>query len=153
MTSATRNEVLLLLIAVVVVAWQAPHLPASLEVGELIAGAALALLLQGGVRDVVSLIREKRRKASGVVAAEVPHEAHCMCLESTIGLSGVLLGVVLTALLTNGSRVGLLVWIWPVGIAMIGLTGLGIRDLVIQWKPKIRLLRVKDHGSILVRFR
>lgn len=151
MTTATRNEAIGLVIAVGLVAWLAPQLPASLELGELIAGAALTLLVQGGIRDVISLIRQRRHVSPANAAP--PHEAHCMCLESTVGLSGILIGVLLTALLANGPRIALAPWFWPVAVALIGLIGLGIRDLVIQWKPRVRLLRVKDHGSIIVRFR
>lgn len=153
MTAATRNEVILLVIAVGVVACLASRLPASLEAGELVAGAALTLLVQGGIRDVTSIIRERRRKAAGVKPAQHPEEAHCMCLESTVGLGGVLVGVLLTALLADGPRIGLAVWFWPVALAVIGVCGLAIRDLVIQWKPAVRIRRVRDHGSILVRFR
>lgn len=151
MTAATRNEALLLTLATGVVAWLSPRLPASLEIGALVAVAALTLLVQGGVRDVATLVRQRRRQKTDTAAP--PHAAHCICLESTVGLGGVLLGVVLTALPAGGPRIALPAAFWPVAFALIGLTGLAIRDLVIQWKPRLRLLRVKDHGSIMVRFR
>lgn len=153
MTTATRIEVTLLLVAVVVIAGISPRLPDSMEIGTLVAGAALALLLQGGARDVVSLLRERRRQSAGIAPAEPPSEAHCLCLESTVGLAGVLAGVLVTALLADGPRVALPPAFWPVAAALIGLAGLAIRDLVIQWKPTVRILRIRDHGSIIVRFR
>ncbi|MDF3058055.1 MAG: hypothetical protein K0R17_2270 [Rariglobus sp.] len=146
MERAEKIELSLVVLAVGGVAMWAKRLPDSLESGSLLAIAALALLGQGFVRDGWLLIR--RRKAE---SAEHHEEARCMCLESTIGLGGVLAGVVLTAA-GLPLVVPLAAWVWPVAAALVWSVGFLIKDVVIQWSPW-KLRRVKDHGSIWVRWR
>jgi hypothetical protein len=146
-TRAEKVELGLVAAAVAAVATSAKRLPVSLELGSLFAIAALALFGQGLLRDVWLLARRRR---AGATAAHT-EEARCMCMESTIGLSGVLVGVVLTA---AGVPVviPLATWTWPVGGALVWGAGFTMKDVVIQWSPW-KLRRVKDHGSILVRWR
>ncbi|MBC8039759.1 MAG: hypothetical protein H7Y06_04385, partial [Opitutaceae bacterium] len=73
------------------------------------------------------------------------------CMESTVGLGGVLIGVLFTALaIPVGVRMA--EWAWPLLAGLIWGAGFAIKDVVIQWGPW-KLRRVKDHGSILVRWR
>lgn len=145
-TRAEKVELGLIVLAVAGVAAVAAKLPDRLEVGSVFAVAALALLGQGLLRDLWLLA--KQRKAGNGVHQE---EARCMCLESTVGLGGVLIGVLLTALAVPfGIRMA--EWAWPLAGGLVWGAGFAIKDVVIQWKPW-KLRRVKDHGSILVRWR
>lgn len=124
----------------------ADRLPRTVELGSLVAIGALALLGQGLIRDLSWLLKHRRD-----AGAEPKEEANCLCLESTIGLSAVLAGVALTAVgvtrvvsLTPAGWAGSALGIWLVGYL--------IKDTAVQWSPW-RLRRVKDHGSLLVRWR
>lgn len=145
-TRGEKIEIGLIVLAVAVLATQAIRLPASLELGSLLAIAALALLGQGLLRDGWLLARQ--RKEGGAAHRE---EASCLCLESTVGLTGVLAGVVLTAMAVP-VVVPVAAWAWPLAGGVVWGAGFAIKDLVIQWSPW-KLRRVKDHGSILVRWR
>ncbi len=145
-TRAEKIELGLVVLATAVLALSAVHLPDTLELGAFLALAALALLGQGLVRDLWLLT--KQRKAGADAHRE---EARCMCLESTVGLGGVLTGVLLTAFAVPFT-VRMAEWAWPVAGGLVWGAGFAIKDMVIQWSPwKVR--RVKDHGSILVRWR
>lgn len=145
-TRAEKVEIGLVLLAVALVRAVAMRLPASLSLGSFLAIAALALFAQGLVRDLW-LLAKQRRAGAGAHR----EEARCMCLESTVGLSGVLAGVVLTAVAVP-VVVPLWGWSWAVTAALVWGAGFAIKDVVIQWSPW-KLRRVKDHGSILVRWR
>lgn len=146
MNRAEKIELGLIAAATGSVALAARLLPDELEAGELLALAALALLGQGLVRDLWLLA--KQRKAARTARAE---EIRCMCLESTVGLGGVLAGVLLTALAVS-FRVKTADWAWPLSGGLIWGAGFAIKDTVIQWSPW-KLRKIKDHGSILVRWR
>lgn len=143
---AEKIELGLVALATGELATIADRLPSSLELGSLLAVAALALLGQGLVRDLWLLT--KQRRAGGTAPVE---EARCMCLESTVGLAGVVAGVVLTAAGVP-VVVSLPAWAWPAAGGAVWLGGFAMKDLVIQWSPW-KLRRVKDHGSIWVRWR
>jgi hypothetical protein len=132
--------------AVGLVALTARAFPETMELGSLLAVAALALLGQGLLRDLW-LLAQPRRRASNEPALEVS----CLCMESTLGLSVVVVGVVLTA--TGISLpVHLPGWVWPLVAAVVWFGGYTINDVVIHWSPW-KLRRVKDHGSLIVRWR
>lgn len=145
-TRAEKIELGLIALAVGVVAMLAKRLSDALEMGSLLAIAALALLVQGLLRDLWLL--SKQRKQAGTAHQE---EARCMCMESTVGLSGVFAGVVLTAVGVS-VMVPMAGWAWPLAGAAVWIAGFAMKDVVIQWSPW-KLRRVKDHGSILVRWR
>ncbi len=145
-TRAERIELALVAAAVALTAVAAPRLPRSVELGSLGASAALALLGQGFLRDLWRLRRQR------VAPPDKPaEEARCLCVESTIGLTGVLTGVALTALGVTW-RVGLPAWAWPALGTLVWAAGYAMKDLVLQWRPW-RVRRMRDHGSIIVRWR
>jgi hypothetical protein len=43
-------------------------------------------------------------------------------------------------------------WAWPLAGGLVWGAGFAIKDVVIEWGP-LKVRRVKDHGSILVRWR
>jgi hypothetical protein len=145
-TRAEKVELGLIVLAVSGLSAGAVYLPDSLELGSFFAIAVLALLGQGLLRDLW-LFAKQRKTGSGAHQ----EEARCMCMESTVGLGGVLIGVLLTAFAVPfGIRMA--EWAWPLIGGLVWGTGFAIKDVVIEWGPwKVR--RVKDHGSILVRWR
>lgn len=143
------REVRFIAVAVLLVAVLAAvgRLPARVELGSLLAIAALALLLQGFVRDLHILARLRREGASP--AAE--QEMSCICLESTIGLGAIMVGVGLTAI-GLALPVPMPAPLWPLLGAVVWGFGYVTRDVVLQWSPWA-LRRVRGHGSLVVRWK
>jgi hypothetical protein len=103
------------------------------------------LLGQGLIRDVAILLRARKQPA-----AEKQGEAQCMCLESTVGATGIIAGIVLTVALTGSvalSRNGFLL----AALATM-LLGLLLKDVVITWNP-LGFKREQDHLNLIVRWR
>lgn len=127
------------------VGWLAPSSGVRLELGELVAGAALLILLQGLFRDLW-LLREARRKAS----TTPPRAAACMCVESALGLTGIVAGIGLVGF-------GLA---WPFelsatcltsAVGSVMLAGFLLKDFVFQWSPW-KIYREKDHAQVIFRW-
>lgn len=111
------------------------------ELGYVIAGSALLLLLQGFCRDLW-LLREARR----AVAPAAGRSARCMCVESALGLSTILAGGALT--LTGLSRPVELSGPVVVGLVAGGLiAGFLLKDFVFEWFPW-KFYREKNHASV-----
>lgn len=151
MTRYRRVEPWLVVLAVGEVWVLARRLPEALPVGSLVAGCGLALLLQGLVRDLFTLAHHMRARRRGETALAAEERA-CMCLESLVGLPLVLAGGAL-AVAFLGGEVRFTWWTWPVLAALIWGGGFLMRDLVLEWRPRWRIARVKDHGAIIVQWR
>lgn len=120
----------------------APLLPARIGAGNLVLVCSGTLLLQSLVRDLVLLVRARR---------EGKHEAgpavRCMCVESVLGVTGVLagaaaLGAGLSQVVPMGAAA------WALVVATVTSAGFAIKDLVFEWNPW-RLRRDKDHMNIV----
>ncbi len=139
-------ELGLIIATTIVVATNSSRLPSSVELGSFFAIAALTLLVQGLFRDLW-LLSQQRKHA----AAQSATTMKCMCLESTLGLGGVLVGVVLTAVGVT-TRVSIVPALWPVMVGTIMMFGFLTRDMVITWSPW-SIKKYPGHGSILVVWR
>ncbi len=126
-------------------------LPETVAEGSFFAGLGLALLLQGLARDLFTLAHRAKRRREGAAGGGTEHLA-CMCLESTVGLPLVLGGVALTVAAAD-SVLSLAPWVWPLCAGLVWGAGYAIRDLVVEWRPRWRIKRVSNHGSILVQWR
>lgn len=120
-------------------------LPGVLGVGALCLTVAATLLGQGLIRDLVTLWR-----ARGAKNAEGP-ALMCLCLESTAGMAGIVAGSVLM-LGGIGGVAHLSTAVWTLGLFAVLITGLGIRDWVLQFKP-LQIVHIPDHGSVKVTFK
>jgi hypothetical protein len=120
----------------------APLLPERVGVGKLLLWTSALLLLQGLVRDLWLLARQKQNLEQGLLK-----KARCMCVESTLGATGIVAGIIILGsgvdhLVTmNGSSWGLLVM-------LVVATGLLIKDFVVEWSP-LRFRRDKNHINIV----
>ena len=128
------------------VAWLAPRPGLTLEAGELVAGAALLILVQGFFRDLW-LLRQAKRQPPATPA----REARCMCVESALGMTGLVAGIGLVAAGLEGA-----VTLPPLGFAAaIGgtmLAGYLLKDFVFEWNPW-KIHREKDHAQVIFRWR
>jgi hypothetical protein len=120
----------------------APELPDKVGVGNLLLGASAFLLLQSLIRDLWLLAREKR------AAQPSPRrKARCMCVESTVGATGVIVGIILLGSGIDRSVV-MNDWIWsPLVMVVMGI-GFVIKDYVLEWSP-LRVRRDREHVNIV----
>lgn len=117
-------------------------LPHEIPAGELLLGASAMLLLQSLIRDLCLLARQKR------TSQRTPRRAlRCICVESTVGVTGVIAGVVLL-----GAKIDQLIVInsWVLSVLVMAQMGAGflIKDYVLEWNPW-KLYRDKDHLNIV----
>lgn len=146
MTRIERAEIVSIPIASAGAWGLSAHLPQHFGFGQLMLIACALLLAQSLVRDL-SLLRAAR-----ALAAESPRRvAQCMCLESTVGAYGILLGAMLTV---SGleHRVQMAPWQWAGLVFGVLTVGFAIKNLVIAWRPW-RLERDIDHLNVVVRLR
>ena len=143
-TIKQRERVELIAIGAVVlgVGALARLLPTQLPIGETIVVGCLAWLVQGGVRDVW-LIYEMRHRPSAKPARKLA----CMCVESTVGLLGLLVGIGL-ALSGVGGQLHFSPFRWMVFAGFVFTVGFVVKDYVFSWRP-VGLRRDPDHHSII----
>lgn len=137
-----RVELALIPVAVTAVGLSARWLPSRVGAGALLTTACLAWLVQGGLRDAWLLYRLRTRPDP-----RPPRRLACMCLESSAGLTGVLVGGALAAL-GRGGDVAMSPLRWSLLAAAVFALGFLARELVITWRP-LGLRRVPDHHSIV----
>jgi hypothetical protein len=145
LSAAEKTELAAIPLAFGLGAWLAPRPALALELGELIAGAALLILVQGFFRDLWLLRQARRRPATP------GREARCMCVESALGLTGVVAGAGLVGLGFDRP-----VTLAPAGFAIaMGLAlavGYVLKDFVFEWSPW-KIYREKDHAQVILRWR
>ena len=142
MKTQHQVELALIPVAVAAVGVASRWLPTRVGAGELLAGACLAWLVQGGLRDVWLLLRLKKRPP-----ATAPRRLPCMCLESSAGLTGVIVGGALAAL-GRGGAVTMSPLRWAALAAAVFTVGFLTREVIITWRP-LGLRREPDHHSIV----
>ena len=143
MTHAERLELALIPVAAAAASAVAARLPTAPGLGTLLLAGAVVLLLQGLLRDLWLLWRRRTRPPTGQ-----PRRMACLCLESTLGSTGVLAGLVV---LGSGLswRIALPAWGWGLLVGAVLVLGFAIKDLVIALRP-LRLVRDPDHLNIVV---
>ena len=116
-----------------------PEKPGS---GRLLLVAAAILLFQGLIRDLWLL-----RKSKLSAKIDSPVRAQCICAESLIGITGVVVGI---GLLGSGidRPVSVSNGTWSLLVMAILTMGYGIKDYVIELNP-LRIRRDKDHLNLV----
>lgn len=123
--------------------WRLAHLlPDSLQLGWSFALGSLILLFQGFFRDLYLLYLQKAHRQD-----QPKRKMKCMCLESTLGTIGILIGITL-ALIVPDTEFPVNQLGWVVFVAVIMALGFGGKDLVVTWKP-FGLHRDPDHANII----
>jgi hypothetical protein len=124
----------------------APLLPKQIALGSLLLFAFAMLLTQSLLRDLW-LLANMRPEASH----EPGTAAQCMCVESAVGATGVLAGIVVLGA-GIGHPIAMPGWAWALCILAVGLSGYSIKDFVFEWNPwSVR--REKNHMNIIVRWK
>jgi hypothetical protein len=119
----------------------------TIPLWEIVLGASALLLAQSLVRDVAILFRSSRSSAK----SELRKEAQCFCLESTVGMTGVIAGLALIGL-GSSHQIEMSRWEFSVGVAGTMALGFIIKDFVISWNP-FGVRREKDHLNLIVRWK
>ena len=141
MSILERVELALIPIMGLAIWFLTPVLPDALAVGRLFLYGSALVLFQSLVRDLWLLSR--RDGGEPVVGKAV----RCICVESAVGATGVVVGCVLVGVGISRS-VAMSDWSWPVLVVMILSAGFLMKDFVFEWNPW-RIRRDKDHINIV----
>ena len=142
MTRLEKMEVALIPVVGVATYLLAYKLPAQISLGHLLLTASVMLLLQSLLRDLLLLAKTKRS-----VSEHTAKTARCMCLESTVGMTGVLAGIGVLGLGISNTLIMNNVG-WSALIMVMLTSGFLIKDWLIESRPW-RLVRDKDHLNII----
>lgn len=143
MTSAERFELFCAPLAAAA-AWLAwPALPHRVAVGWLLLAASALLLLQSLLRDLW-LLRAGRGRAAE------QRTASAMCIESLVGMAGVVAGA-LASLAAATTTVELSRLAFALGVFAVVVAGFLLKDWVVERRPW-RLRREPDHLNLIVRW-
>jgi len=120
-------------------------LPTHISAGQLFLYISVLILSQSLIRDLSILFSQRSKRH---IADETTKQVvNCMCVESTVGITGVIIGaLLLSTRIIQVFTLNSLSWLL---IALITLlTGFVMKNYVIQWSPwKIR--KEKDHINII----
>jgi hypothetical protein len=146
MTRAEWIELTTIVVTAAASFFARPLLPSAMPLWQIVLGLSVLLLAQSLVRDVAILFRKRHSQTS-----EPRQEAQCFCLESTVGMTGVIAGALFVGL---GNAHQIPISHLEFSIAVMGILTLGfiIKDFVISWNP-IGARREKDHLNLIVRWK
>lgn len=145
MTSREKGELVLILLAVAAAATLHARLPAKMSSGDIVLYASILLLAQGLVRDL--WIKFTGPKPTENAAPKHASGPICMCVESTVGVLGVIVGLLFVFVGTQTS-VKLESWFWPTLVGGTLTFGFLIKDFVLDWRTR-SIRREKDHQNIV----
>lgn len=126
--------------------WIAAKLPEHVELGQLLLGASALLLFQSLIRDLWLLAKARTRPPPSP-----PRVARCMCVESMVGITGIVVGLTLFGC-SIGKSVSMGRWSWSIAAILVMGAGFMMKDYVLETKPW-RLRRDPNHLNIIVRWR
>jgi len=141
MSRLDRIEAILILVCSLGIGFFASLLPQQLAVGSFVLVLSVMMLVQALIRDLYLLLRIKRQPAAGTKSLR------CICLESVIGVTGVLIGLMLMGG-GSGPEIQTGPLVWSVAIFVVLTTGYFIKDIILEMGPW-RIRREKDHLNIV----
>lgn len=141
MTIGEKLEITFILLSGFCVFLMSSVLPNVLGMGRLLLYTSALLLFQSLIRDL--WILAKNRKADKL---EPQRKLRCMCVESTVGSVGILIGVMLLGLGID-QPITMIAWTWTILVLVVLGVGFWIKDFVFEWNPW-RIYRDKDHVNI-----
>ncbi len=106
----------------------------------------MLILIQGLFRDLW-LLRQTRRQ----VTSPPSREARCMCVESALGMTGVVAGIGLVGLGFD-RPIFMSAAELSAAVAATMITGFLLKDFVFGWSPW-KIYREKDHAQVIFRWR
>ena len=142
MTSAEKIELAMIPVLSGLIASLADHLPQVVDLGNLVLTASGLLLFQGLIRDLWLLAKAKREPKPDAI-----QKTRCICLESTVGMSGIVIGLVLLGAGLDWPII-MANWSWCLLVALTTIIGFAMKDYVVEWMP-FRLRKDADHMNIV----
>ena len=145
MNKSSVVELLLIALSITVFAVSASKFPNVVNLGWLIVYFALTLLIQGFFRDIYLLYKQKTQPEN-----KAPIAMRCMCLESSIGLPAVFIGISLAYGFSNWNITLSSLW-WTMIFSIALLIGFSIKDLIIIWRP-FAIRKEENHANIIFKW-
>ena len=146
MRASEKCEVLLIGIFVLLMAsYFALLLPVNIKLGSLLLYCSALLLLQGLIRDLYHYFPQNPLDGSSVKYAQ------CICLESSIGVIGLLAGFIVT-FSSIDFQLSLSPQVWTLLLSVVLIIGFLLKDWVFHWQP-IGLRREKNHMNVIFVFK
>ena len=142
MSTIEKAEIVIVLTIGLSVFFLSNNIVIKIGLGRLFLYASALLLLQSLIRDLWILF------SSRSIKLRHQKKIRCVCLESSIGMVGVLVGAILLGLGVDQNLA--LIDKWAITILLMVVLGIGyyIKDYVFQWNPW-RIYRDKDHLNIV----
>ena len=141
MTGAEKIELAIIPITGLGIFYLATVLPDIIPAGRLFLAMSALILFQSLLRDLWLLSRKQNDEQTNGVAVR------CMCIESTVGMTGILIGAVLLGA-GIGEPVSMNAWSWSILVMAILSCGFLMKDFVFEWNP-LRIRRDKNHMNII----
>jgi hypothetical protein len=142
MTTLEKIELTLIPFFCIVAWFITTALPKEIPIGHLILATSALLLFQGLIRDLFLLARKKKMQQKNQYRS-----IRCICLESSVGVTGILLGASVLGLGVSYPVV-MGKWEWSILVLLVLATGLMMKDLVVESRPW-RIVRDKNHMNII----
>ncbi len=142
--SREKTEIALILISALLFSRISSDLPDRTSIGQLLVFGALLLLIQGLFRDLYLLYRRHQKPPKSPA-----RRMRCMCVESTVGLSAILIGGLLS-IAFGGFPISLSPTLKTTAFTTILVFGFLAKDWVISWRP-LSLRREAEHENIIFR--
>lgn len=141
MTTAEKIELALIPLLGICSWLIASELPNQMDIGQLLLAMSAFLLLQSLIRDLWLLANQRGTQP------ELQRKIRCMCAESTVGMTGIIVGIVLLGVGIDAS-LPMSNLSWSILVMAIMSLGFIMKDYVIEWNP-FRLHKDLDHINII----
>ncbi len=163
MTIIEKSEVILIfVITILLLLFGQLLFPTSISVSHLVLYSAALLLLQGLIRDLCLLFfkrfllntrqgKSETSRLTNMKNVSIPIKAQCLCMESVIGLTGVIIGL---CFLSLGFKQILLLNIYAFTGILVSVLVLGffLKDYVFGWNPW-RIYKEPDHMNVIFQWK
>ncbi len=146
MTRLEKTELFLIVLTSIGIYLLGSLLPERPGIDRLLLTVSSLLLFQGLLRDLWLLYQNRNKSADCH-----QREENCVCLESTVGITGIIAGLVLLGIGFD-KHIAMNEMTWSLLVTLILVIGFLIKDLVLEWNP-IRIRRDTDHASIVVKWK
>ena len=141
MNDTEKTELALILICIILLFLFGSVLPETINLARLTIYCSGLLLFQGLIRDLWYLYANKHTSNTTAEAKQ------CICLESSIGTLGILMGTILLFNQFN-TQLQLTNFRWAMLIGTVLVIGFLMKDLVFYWQI-FRIHREKNHSNII----
>lgn len=142
MTKLEKIELALIPLAGLIAFLISPVLPWQISVGNTFLLFSALLLFQGLIRDLSIVFLSPK-----TVASAAPKVMQCLCVESALGMTGVLVGGGIVGFGIT-QQIQMDKFAMGISVACQVSVGFAIKDFVVQVRPW-RIFRDKDHINIV----